>query len=186
MGKSTRIGYDSGLFHVICRGNNKQNLFKDEKDYLRYLSTLQRFKKKYPFNLYAYCLMPNHVHLLVEIKDASLSKMMQSINLSFFWWHKKKYDYSGHLWQGRFKSLPIGKEGYLFECSRYIELNPVRASFAADPSHYKWSSYRAYAFGEENKLIDTHLISELISEKQEEQQAKYREYVLGDTALNLC
>ena len=99
--------------------------------------------------------MKNHPHLAIEIRNGiSISKIMQAINLSYSIYFRKRYNYIGHVWQGRFKSNPIGKDSYLLKCLRYIDQNPVRKGLVRDPADYKWGSYRYYAFGEKNPLLD--------------------------------
>ena len=144
----------TGWYHAIGRGNNRQPLFLDRPDFERFLLILGKYLTKHPVKIAHYCLMPNHVHLLLfsELRD-SLSKYLQGVNLSYSWWYRNRYDFCGHVWQGRFKSFPIEKESYLTECSRYIERNPVNAKIVTHPEKYPWSSYRFYSEGAKNHLV---------------------------------
>lgn len=153
--KPKRIVLDKAVYHITVRGNQKQKTFLEEADFLNYLKILKHYKKKYSFKLYAYCLMPNHVHLVLEIKNGKdLSKIMQGINLTYTIYFNKKYQKVGHLWQGRYKSRIIQKDKYLLDCIEYVELNPVRSKLVENPFDYPWSSWRE-RFGKENKnLID--------------------------------
>lgn len=154
MPRAARQRAPSSWYHVLGRGNNRQPLFHQDGDFQRYLQLLDTYRKQYPIRIAHYCLMPNHVHLLLFSETSSaLAKALQGIQLSFSWWIRKRYHTSGHLWQGRFKSFLIQKESYLLECGRYIERNPVNAKIVSDPADYPWSSYRFYAMGEKNPLI---------------------------------
>ncbi|MFH0732791.1 MAG: transposase [Candidatus Omnitrophota bacterium] len=181
MPRIPRFCYETGIFHVMKRGNNRQVIFKANADFRRYLYLLKKYKHRYKFKLYAYCLLPNHIHLLLECQTIkTLSKAMQGIGLSYCHWHKKQYEFTGHLFQGRFKSSPIGKESYLLGCARYIELNPVRSGLVFDPSDYPWSSYNAYAFGKADYLVD--VLPEYLGfgHNDCERQKQYREFVLAE------
>jgi len=123
-----RILPDEGVMHLLTRGNNRQQIFKDDVDYKAYLYFLQRYKQENSIIVYHYCLVPNHVHLIVALNSKSnLSRFMKQLNLSYFQHFSKRYSHCGHLWQGRFKSLIISEDGYLITCGRYIESNPVKA-----------------------------------------------------------
>lgn len=156
MPRAPRISLEGLVYHVINRGNNRQDVFRDEEDFDTYLKTVIRFKEKYSFKLYGYCLMNNHTHLVLEpVKPNTLSKIIQSITLSHIRLYHSKYKSSGHLWQGRFKNPIIQTDEYLLQCLKYIELNPVKANIVARPQDYRWSSYKFHAFGkDEPKLLD--------------------------------
>jgi putative transposase len=156
MPRQARISLEGLVYHIINRGNNRQEVFKDEDDFATYLKTVKRFKEKYSFKFYGYCLMNNHTHLIVEpTKPNTLSKIIQSITLSHIRLYHLKYKSSGHLWQGRFKNPIIQTDGHLLQCLKYIELNPVRADIITRPEGYRWSSYKFHAFGkDEDKLLD--------------------------------
>jgi len=123
------------IFHILTRGNNRQDVFRDETDYHKYLEILNRYKEKYQFKLYHYVLMKNHVHLVLEpqAEGGSLMEIMKGINLSYAQHYKRKYHHVGHFWQDRFKSILISRDQYLLACGSYVELNPVRAGIAKDP-----------------------------------------------------
>ena len=130
----------------MCRGNNKQNLFFTDVDKEYYRSLLRKHKYENKILINHYCLMNNHVHLIVWLKAHSrLSRFMKQVNLSYFKFYNKKYGYCGHLWQDRFKSNIIDSDIYLLHCGKYIELNPVRARLVNSPGEYEFSSYNFYA-----------------------------------------
>jgi len=115
---------------------------KAPEDYQRYISILATYKKRYKFKLYCFCLMPNHVHLIIAVNDPNkLNKIMRGVNLSYTLYFNSKYEKVGHLWQDRFKSKIIEGDSYLLECTNYIEANPARASLATNLTRYPWSSY---------------------------------------------
>ena len=134
---------EAGCFHIINRGNNGMNLFQDELDFRHYLNLLQHYKRRFNMKLYAYCLMSNHVHLLVETKKLKdLYKAMHGINLAYTHHYKRRYLWNGHLWQDRYKSYVIEKSKYLITCISYIESNPVKAGIVSDPERYSWCSFK--------------------------------------------
>jgi putative transposase len=167
---------DDGVFHVICRGNNKAGIFRDDDDFHWFLSLLADTKKLLPFALFHYTLMSNHVHLAIKVRNnVSLTKIMKRINEKFSRYHKRKYGYVGHLWQGRFKSLLIDSDAYLLTCGIYIELNPVRAGLVSRSEAYPWTSYRFYARGEGNALVDPNPLYETLGSSEEGRQCEYRQ-----------
>lgn len=144
-------------YHIITRGNQRQAVFLDEKDYYVYLSSMKRYKRRYGFLLYGFCLMPNHVHIVGQAKELSnLAKFMQGLSRSYTAYFNKQYNKVGHLWQGRFKSKIIAKDGYLIDCIQYIEHNPLRANIVKSALEYRWSSYRERTLSQNNglKLLD--------------------------------
>ncbi|OGX45731.1 MAG: hypothetical protein A3G38_01990 [Omnitrophica WOR_2 bacterium RIFCSPLOWO2_12_FULL_51_8] len=117
MARGKRTLLDNAYYHVINRGNQKQNIFFAELDYINYLRILKHYKRKYGFKLFGYCLMPNHVHLIINpALSENLAKIMQSITQTYTTWFNKKYTKVGHLWQGRFKSMVIEKNSYFLDC----------------------------------------------------------------------
>ncbi|MCK9572398.1 MAG: transposase [Candidatus Omnitrophica bacterium] len=156
----TRLLVENAYYHVYIRGNQKQKVFLDEEDFEFYLAQLYRYKLKYSFHIYGYCLMPNHIHLVGEPETAKkLSKFMQCLHRSYTSYFNNKYGKVGHLWQGRFKSKVINKDNYAVNCINYVELNPVRAGIVANPGDYKFSSYRGRVL---NKNSGKKLLDELI------------------------
>ncbi len=154
MPRIARLTLDNAYYHIMTRGNQKQKTFIEEVDFMKYLDLLKHYKKKYRFNVYGYCLMPNHVHLLVGLEESAfLGKFMQGLNQAYTIWFNKKYKKVGHLWQGRYKSMVIQKDRYLLDCIEYIELNPVRASIVKSPSDYPWSSWQGRISYKKDNLL---------------------------------
>ena len=140
---------------MMSRGNQKQRVFLEDADFERYLVLLKRYKTRYKFDLFAWCLMPNHVHLILRVnKPKELARIMQGLNLAYY----LKYSKVGHLWQGRFKSMIIQKDKYVLDCINYIEMNPLRAGIKVAPLEYLWSSYRSRSLGDKLNLLDNPLI----------------------------
>lgn len=176
--RTAPVGY---IYHVLTRGNNRQDVFKKEKDYEKYVDILQKYKERYGFKLYHYVLMTNHVHFVLEPteKGGGLADIMKGINLSYAQYFKHQYKHVGHFWQDRYKSILISKDDYLLSCGSYVELNPVRAKIVKDPKNYKWSSYRVYAYGSKSEVVDEHQIYKSLSENETERRKRYREFVKG-------
>lgn len=155
MARSPRLSLPSFPHHVIQRGNNRQPIFLAPKDYEVFLDCLREAKRKYQARLYAYVLMTNHVHLLVEPEhEGDLSRFMQSVGRRYVRYINDAYERTGTLWEGRFRSAIVSRDEYLITCSRYIELNPVRAGMVHHPRDYRWSSYHGRAMGRPDPLLD--------------------------------
>jgi putative transposase len=155
MSKAGRLLLENVYFHVMARGNQKQATFLQDSDFNKYLALLKHYKRKYHFKLFAWCLMPNHVHLILSVNKATdLRKIMQGMTIAYVRWFNKKYGKVGHLWQGRYKSMVIQKEAYVLNCINYIEMNPVRANLTQNPMDYAWSSLRARVLGDEILILD--------------------------------
>jgi len=159
MARLSRAFLDYSCYHIIVRGNQKQNVFIDNEDFSKYLYTLKKAKRKYKIMLYSYCLMPNHVHLLIEVeKVRNMSKFMHWLNRGYAEYFNVKYQKVGHVWQGRFKSKPILKGQYLVHCANYIECNPIRANITDDIINYEWSSYKERCLLSKIELLDELLV----------------------------
>jgi len=155
MARTRRIHYPGLIYHVINRGNNRQMIFFEDADYQLYLNLLYRYKKKYQFKLFCYCLMANHIHLLIKVGEkGNISQIMQAITNAHTRHYHFKYHTSGHVWQGRFKSPIIGDDQYLLTVMQYIEQNPIRAGMVRQSSDYRWSSYHDNICDEPSRLID--------------------------------
>ncbi|MDH3975021.1 MAG: transposase [Deltaproteobacteria bacterium] len=178
MPRKPRIEFEGAFYHVTTRGNQRQNIYKDEEDFRKYLEILTRYKKRYGFNLYAYVLMSNHVHLLVETGSISLSKIFQGINQSFTLYFNKKYNLSGHLFQGRYRAILCEKDAYLLSLLKYIHLNPVRAGMVKDVKDYRWSSHKVYT-GEtkQTELIDADDVLGIFSIKRSNARELYQCFI---------
>jgi putative transposase len=161
--------------HVIQRGNNRQAIFFEDRDYGLYHEWLAYAAREHGCAVHAYVLMTNHVHLLVTPSDAeSLPRMMQSLGRRYVRMINARYRRTGTLWEGRFKAAPLDSDAYFFSCCRYIELDPVRARMVQGPEDYPYSSYRANAQGEADALIRRHLLFARLGPNAQVQQEAYR------------
>ena len=146
---------DDGLiYHVINRGNNRQKVFRKPADFQAFLQALADLKNRKPFELYGYCLMTNHIHLLLRPTGVTISRIVQSLLVSHTQRYHKHYKSAGHVWQGRFKSPVIQNDEHLLTVLRYIEANPLRAAIVERAEDYPWSSYRARGAGQAEELLD--------------------------------
>ncbi|MEW5919879.1 MAG: transposase [Bacillota bacterium] len=173
MPRKPRIWFPGAIYHIICRGNRRQDIFKDDKDRRVYLSILKECCEKYPFLLYAYCLMTNHLHLQVETLDEEIAKIMKLINMQYTMYFNKRYNLVGHLFQGRYHSELILTDAHNLLTSKYIHLNPVRAEIVDNPLDYPWSSYPVYAGKKNNPMVST---DKILGYFQKDSQL-YRKYV---------
>ena len=130
MSRQARAKSSTKIYHVMLRGINKQQIFFDEQDCKKFIKTLIDCKKISGFKLYAYCLMPNHIHLLLKAENEDLSVIMKRIGCRFVYWYNAKYQRVGHLFQDRFKSEPVEDDEYFLCALRYIHLNPVEAGIS--------------------------------------------------------
>lgn len=158
MARKPRIHGETGIYHIILRGNNKQNIFIDEKDYLFFLNRLNKYIKELKLELHAYCLMPNHIHLLIGNANELMSLLIQKLATSYAIYFNHRYDRCGHLFQGRFKSEPIENDEYYKTVYRYILQNPEKANLASY-SDYSWNSYKKLLFDTKNQLFTKHITS---------------------------
>jgi putative transposase len=160
--------------HVIQRGNNRDTCFYSVQDYSFYLECLGSACSRYNVALHAYVLMSNHVHLLMTPGDAfGVSRVMQSLGRRYVQYFNAAHRRSGTLWESRHKASIIEAEGYLLNCMRYIEMNPVRAGMVDHPADYPWSSYRANGLAETVSMITKH---ECYSRLGEPAQVRCRQY----------
>jgi len=175
MARLPRLTVPGHPHHVIQRGNNRQETFQDAADCERYLGYLAELAPQLGVAVHAYALMPNHVHLLVTPGEASaLSRFMQALGRRYVAWFNRRHGRSGTLWEGRFRASVIESERYLFACSRYIEMNPVRAGLVGDPAQYRWSSHAHHVGLRPESLIQEHPLVWSLGNTPFERQAAYR------------
>ena len=177
MGRPLRIEYPGAHYHVTARGNEQKDVFKSQRDREQFLSYLESAVVRYGAVIHAFCLMSNHYHLLLETPSGNLSQIMHHVNGAYTNYFNTKRKRSGHLFQGRFKSILVEADVYLRELSRYIHLNPVRAGMVTRPEEYRWSSYAAY-IGERKgpEWLTTSLIRGYFGTGQIDQK-EYQEFV---------
>jgi REP element-mobilizing transposase RayT len=164
----------SGIYHIILRGVNRQTIFEDEEDAEKFLQTLKKYKEESGYKIYAYCLMGNHIHILVKEEKEDLSIAMRRIGASYVYWYNLKYDRSGHLFQDRYKSEVVEDERYLLTVVRYIHQNPLKAGLVKDVKEYKWSSYSEYIGKYE--IIDADFLLKIFNEDVKEALSMFEDF----------
>ena len=155
MARKPRVEFDGALYHVIVRGNQRNRTFQDDQDRRAYLERVESYRQRYGFRLYAYVLMSNHVHMLMETKNVPLSKIMQGIQGSYTQKYNRRHRKVGHLFQGRYKAILCDRHAYWLELVRYIHLNPGRLRVPDNPWRYRWSSHTAYLGKASPVTVDT-------------------------------
>jgi REP element-mobilizing transposase RayT len=179
MSRALRIEYPGAVYHVICRGNNRQAIFRDDQDRKRYLEKLSMYCQVKKIDLLAYCLMSNHVHVLLETAEGNLSKMMQALQTSYTLSFNRRHGRSGHVFEQRYKAMLVDKDNYLIQVSRYIHLNPVEAKLAERPQDYRWSSYSSYLKGKGIAGSKVGAVLDYFTGSKWRQIEQYREFVEG-------
>jgi putative transposase len=148
MSRPLRIEYPGAFYHVINRGHRQEAIVSDQRDKERFISQVSRMSRQFNVLVHSYCLMTNHYHLIIETPEGNLSRAIQWLNVSYAAYFNRRHDYTGHLFQGRFKSVLVEAGEYLEALSRYIHLNPVRAGVASCAWAYAWSSCRYFVGSE--------------------------------------
>ena len=189
MPRQPRLVISGYPHHVILRGNNKSAIFYNDEDRRLFTICLKESKEKTRSEIYAYCFMTNHIHLLVAPStEDGLGSMMQSLGRRYVQYINKKYTRTGTLWEGRFKSSLVSKDEYLLTCNMYIELNPVRAKIVKHPGDYRWSSYDFKAEGRRDDLLDLDPVYQGLGNTPEARQLAYKamfERLTDDHAFDL-
>ncbi|WP_170008505.1 transposase [Bacillus fonticola] len=175
MSRKHRIWYPGASFHVTSRGNRKAALFYEDADRLQYLSILEEARERYPFQLFSYCLMNNHLHLQIKTIQDHPQHFMKMINTRYAKFFNKKYELVGHVFQGRYGSKLIQSIQYQLQVSKYVHLNPVEAGMILSPQDYRWSSCAAYVSDQHNRHVTT---EEILSHFEQPQKEKYYQYLL--------
>lgn len=182
MPRTKRILVDNGYYHIVTRGIDRRKLFRYNQDYKYFLKVIRKYLAKFKIYIINYCLMPNHMHLLVLTENSQdLPKFMQAILQVYASYLRAKYHYIGFIFQNRYKSKIIDNDGYLLECARYIERNPLRAKITDSLWNYPWSSFSFYAKANRDSIVNmtNPLFSELAEIEQEREQ-KYIKYVSSE------
>ena len=148
MSRLSRNYSESGVYHILFRGVNQQNIFEEKQDYIKLLETIENVKKDMHFELYAYCFMSNHVHLVIkEAKNKDISLIMKRILTKYARWYNIKYKRSGALIANRYKSVPVEVDEYFLHLIRYVHQNPLKAGIVENIKDYPYSSYNEYLSG---------------------------------------
>ncbi len=176
MARLPRLVLASQPHYIIQRGNDSQLIFRDEDDYAQFLGWLKESAREFKVAIHAYALMPNQLHLLASPASAEgLAQMMQRLGRYYVPWFNAKYNRSGGLFQGRFKTSLIDAAKYFMLCSRYVERNPVRQQLAAEPQEYKWSSYAHHAGMRPDPVVTDHALYWALGNTPFQREAAYIE-----------
>lgn len=172
----------NGVYHVYNRGHNKQQIFLSYKDYLRYLKRLSEYREKHPVTILAYCLMPNHIHLLVrQDSEIEIAHFIHRLHTAYTMYFNKKYERVGSVFQGRFKAKAIEPEASLLQVTRYIHINPLELLRAQGPAlkleSYEWSSYATYIGHRTDTFVDPSVVLNLMGKNSESAPIKYKELI---------
>lgn len=178
MPRKPRIHYEGALYHVIVRGNNRFEVFETKENKAEYLKLIKKYKSKYGFKLYAYCVMDNHAHLLIEVDKIPLSKIMQLIQQVYTQHYNLDYKRTGHVFEQRYKAIICDKNSYLLNLIRYIHMNPVKANIG-EGLEYKWSSHSAY-IKQNSEMIDCEFPLSLFTASKNKRQKLYLRFVTED------
>ncbi|MDD3365574.1 MAG: transposase [Syntrophomonas sp.] len=165
MARQQRVTSDTGIYHIMLRGNERKNILADREDKQRFLEDVAIKQSNIGFSLYAYCLMDNHVHILLNTNEKDLSIIMKGIAVRYAYFYNTKHRRVGHVFQDRFRSEPVEEERYLLAVIRYIHNNPVKAGMVLKAEEYPWSSYRSYIKlnPRKDELMDTQFVLDIIS-----------------------
>lgn len=188
MPRKPRIQQPGMIHHVIVRGNNQESIFREDADKIRYLQLVNRYKERHLFKLLAYCIMDNHIHLLIKQGNMSLSKSMQGIQQSFTQYYNTKYNCIGHVFHQRFKSFPVDDDAYLLALIAYIHNNPKVAGVVNDLGNYKWSSHIEIIRPSKKNIADVEYLFDFIDRDLSQSIPEYL-WLLGevnDESIKQC
>lgn len=178
MARKPRIHIPGALYHVIIRGNARQDIFFDDADRYRFYLFMQEGTERYGHRIFAFCLMTNHIHLAIQVADVPLSRIMQNLSFRYTRWINSRLKRTGHLFQGRFKSVLVDADSYLLELIAYIHLNPVRAGMVTDSETYPWSSQRAYLNKESIAWLNTEYVLNMFSTNISDARTLFSQFVI--------
>ncbi|AJQ26190.1 transposase [Pelosinus fermentans] len=174
MPRQARERSRSGIYHLILRGINKQTIFENDEDRQKFIETLGYYKMVSNYMLYGYCLMDNHIHLLIRENEESISQVIKRISSSYVYWYNQKYERCGHLFQERFKSEVIETDAYFLMALRYIHQNPIKAGIVKDIRKYLWSSYHEYTGTP--SIINIDFALDMFSEDRKKAAALFKDH----------
>ncbi|NLW90996.1 MAG: transposase [Syntrophomonadaceae bacterium] len=174
MPRKARVKSESGIYHIMMRGINRQCIFEEEEDYEKFIETIKRYKEISGYEIYAYCLMSNHVHLLLKVGEEPLDQIMRRICGSYVYWYNWKYQRVGNLFQDRFKSEVVEDDAYLLIVQRYIHQNPIKAGLVKKVEHYKWNSINEYI--NKAKVVDSNLVLSMFNNNPNEAKRAFIDY----------
>jgi len=185
MSRPLRIQYEGAVYHVMNRGNARQDIFCTASHYELFLRCLEESINLWELKLHAFSLMPNHYHMLIETPAGNLSRAMRHLNHVYTQRFNRLTNRDGHLFRGRYKSILVEEDAYLVELMRYIHLNPVKAGLVKSPEQYKWSSHRIYLKGDGANYLTTSRLIEYFGRRKNLARRKLHEFVLAGVPAKL-
>ena len=174
MPRTARIKSRTKIYHLMIRGINQQNIFADDEDYKKFIDILATYRKKIEYEIYAYCLMGNHVHLLIKEGKEALSNTMKRIGTSYVYWYNWQYNRKGPLFQDRFKSEAVLDDAYFLTVLRYIHQNPLKVGLVNHIDSYRWSSYQEYV--SKTKIINVDFALSLFDKEKDKAIEKFKRF----------
>jgi len=178
MARKPRLYFPGAVYHVILRGNAGQDIFFRDKDRLRFCFFIEEGRERFNYLIHAFCLMRNHVHLVLQVGEISISRILQNLSQRYTVWVNRQKGRTGHLFQGRYKAILIDADRYLLALVRYIHLNPIRAGIARVPEDYHWSSHKAYLGREQLPWLTTSTVLSQLSTKPSVARRRFQDFVL--------
>ena len=176
MARQARVFSETGMYHIMFRGLDKQRIFAEKKDYEKMISIIVKTKEETDMQIYAYCIMPNHVHLFIrEAQTGDISIIMKKILSHYAGWYNYKYERCGHLFADRYKSIPIEDDSYFLALARYIHQNPIKANLSETPRDYEYSSYSDY-IGNGMGITDVDFLLDMLNEDRYVAQKLFLDY----------
>ncbi len=182
MARQPRLHVEGGVYHVILRGNGGQDIFFSIEDRRFFYGLIAEGCRRFGYRVHGFCLMRNHVHLIVEVGATPLSRPMQNLCFRYGRWINRRQGRSGHVFQGRFRALLVEADSYLLELVRYVHLNPVRADLVEAAEDYPWSGHRAYLGLENLPWLTTDRVLSHFDRREAGARAHYRAFVRGGSA----
>ncbi len=177
MARKPRVHYPGAVYHVMLRGNARQDIFADDEDRRGFYALLAEGVERFGYRLHGFCLMSNHVHLAAQVGALALSRIMQHLGFRYTQWFNRRRARVGHLFQGRYKAVLVDAESYLLELVRYIHLNPVRAALVKAPERYPWSGHRAYLGKERLGWLETRWVLSQFGRNTTRARERYARFV---------
>jgi REP element-mobilizing transposase RayT len=183
MPRPPRLVYAGATYHVTTRGNNREPIFQDDTDRWAYLARLARVVREGSAVVLAFVLMPNHVHVVLQTREANLPALLHRLQGPYARFYNRRHGRRNHLFGQRYGSRPITTDAHLLESTRYIHRNPVRAGLVDRPQDYPWSSLSAYAAGQPSALVDPRPVLQMIHADPQRAATAYLEFVGADTVV---
>ncbi len=175
--------FEGAFCHVIVRGNQRRKIFREDRDRFYYLERVEHYRQRYRFRIYAYVLMSNHVHFLIQTGKTPLSKILQGIQFTYTQYYNRRYRTVGHLFQGRYKAILCDRDAYLLELVRYIHLNPARLKHPEELATFRWNSHGTYLGKKGPVAVDTTLVLNQLGNSASQAYKAYQRFIEGGRGL---